>query len=54
MIVYIGMRVVEWWSSLVGELYVGDQGQAFEDQQAQESFDQGKYNLGSFLLPIHN
>jgi len=55
MIVYIGLRVVDWWSSLVGELYVGDQGQAFDDQQqAQESFDQGKYNLGSSLLPIHN
>jgi len=29
-----------------GEPYVGDQDQAFEDQQAQESFEQGKYNLG--------
>ena len=36
-----------------GEPYVSDQDQAFEDQQAQESFDQGKYNLGSSLLPIH-
>ena len=55
MIAYIGLRVVDWWSSLVGELYVGDQGQAFDDQQqAQESFDQGKYNSGSSLLPIHN
>jgi len=55
MIVSIGLRVVDWWSSLVGELYVGDQGQSFEDQQqAQESFDRGKYNLGSSLLPIHN
>ena len=54
MIVYIGMRVVEWWSSLVGELYVDDQDQAFEDQQTQETFDQGKYNWGLSLLPIHN
>ena len=53
MIVCIGMRVVDWWSSIDGERYVGDQDQDFEDQQAQESFDQGKYNLGSSLLPIH-
>ena len=54
MIVYIGLRVVEWWSSIDGERYVGDQGQSFEDQQqAQESFGQGKYNLVSSLLPIH-
>jgi len=54
MIVTIGMRVVDWWSSLVGELYVGDQGQSFDQQQEfQESFDQGKYNLGLPLLPTH-
>ena len=53
MIVYIGMRVVDWWLELDGEPYVGDQDQAVEDQQAQESFDQGKYNLGSSLIPIH-
>ena len=53
MIVYIGLRVVDWWSGIDGVRYVGDQDQAFEDQQAQESFDQGKYNLGSSLLPIH-
>ena len=53
MIVYIGLRVVDWWLGLDGEPYVGDQDQAFEDQQAQESFEQGKYNLGSSLLPIH-
>jgi len=52
MIVYIRLRVVYWWLGLDGEPYVGDQDQAFEDQQAQESFDQGKYNLGSSLLPI--
>jgi len=41
MIVYIGLCVVD--SDIDGEQYVGDQGQAFEDQQqAQESFDQGK------------
>jgi hypothetical protein len=54
MIVYIGLRVVDWWSVIDSERYIGDQGQSFEDQhQAQESFDQGKYNLGSSLLPIH-
>ena len=52
MIVYIRLRVVDWWSSIDGEWYVGDHGQAFEDQQAQEIFVQGKYNLGSSLLPI--
>ena len=53
MIIYIWLRVVEWCLGIDGESYVGDQDQAFEDQQAQESFDQGKYNLGSSLLPIH-
>ena len=55
MIVYFGLCVVDWWSGIGGERYVGDQDQAFDDQQqAQESFDRGKYNLGSSLLPIHN
>ena len=54
MIVYIRLRVVDWCLGIDGERYVGDQGQSFEDQQAQESFDQGKYNWGSSLLPIHN
>jgi len=53
MIVYIGLRVVDWWLGLDSEPYVGEQDQGFEDQQAQESFDRGKYNLGSSLLPIH-
>jgi len=54
MIVYIGLRVDDWCLGIDGEPYVGDQGQSLEDQQqAQESFDQGKYNLGSSLLPIH-
>jgi hypothetical protein len=53
MIVSIGLRVVDWCLGIDGELYVGDQDQAFEDQRAQESFGQGKYNLGSSLLPIH-
>ena len=54
MTVYIGLRVVDWWSGIDGERYVGDQGQSFEDQQqAQESFDQGKYNLALSLLRIH-
>ena len=35
-------------------MYVGEQDQAFDDQQqTQESFDQGKYNLGLSLLPTH-
>jgi len=50
MIVYIGLRVVDWWSSIDGERYVGDQDQAFEHQQAQESFDQGKYNFVTYSL----
>ena len=54
MVVYIGLRVVDWWLWLDGKPYVGDQDQAFEDQQAQESFDQGKYNWRSSLLPIHH
>ena len=54
MTVYIGLCAVDWWLGLDGEPYVDDQDQAFEDQQAQESFDQGKYNLGLSLLPIHN
>ena len=53
MIVSIGLRVVDWCLGIDGELYVGDQDQAFEDQQAQESFEQCKYNLGPSLLPIH-
>ena len=54
MIAYIGLRVVDWWLGLDGEPYVVDQDQVFEYQQAQESFDQGMYNLGLSLLPIHN
>ena len=53
MIVYIGWRVVDWWSIIDGEPYIGDQDLAFEDQQALESFDQGKYNWGLSLLPTH-
>jgi len=53
MIVYIGLRVVDWWLRIDGEPNVGDQDQDFEDQQAQESFEQCKYNLGPSLLPIH-
>ena len=53
MIAYFGMRVVDWCSRIEGEPYVGEQDQVFEDQQAQESFDQGKYNLGLSLIPTH-
>ena len=53
-IVSIEMRVGGWWSSIDGEPCVGEQDQIFDDQQqSQESFDQGKYNLGLSLLPIH-
>jgi len=33
MIVSIGMHVVDWWSGIDGEQYIGDQGQSFDDQQ---------------------
>jgi len=35
MIVSIGMCVVDWWSSIDSEQYVGDQGQSFDNQQEQ-------------------
>ena len=55
MIVSIGMRVVDWCLRIDGEPYVGEQDQAFDNQQqAQESFDQDMYNLGLSLLSIHN
>ena len=54
MIVFIGMRVVDCWSSIDGEQYVGEQGQVFDDQkEQQESLGQDKYNLGPSLLPTH-
>ena len=54
MIVSIGLRVVGWCLGIDGESNVGEQDQDFEDQQAQESFEQGKYNWGLSFLPIHN
>jgi len=40
MIVSNCLCVVDWWSSIDGEQYVGDQGQSFDDkQEQQESFD---------------
>ena len=55
MIVSIGMHVVGWWSSIDGEPCIGKQDQVFDNQQqSQESFDQGKYNLGLSLLPMHS
>ena len=50
MIVSIGLCVVDWCLGIDGEPYVVDQDQAFEDQQAQKSFDQGKYNLGIIFV----
>jgi hypothetical protein len=49
------MYVVDWWSGLDGEQFLDDQEYYFEpDQQYHpESFDQGKYNMGLSLLPIH-
>jgi len=32
MIVYIGLCVLDWCLGIGGELYVGEQDQAFEDQ----------------------
>jgi hypothetical protein len=41
-------------SSIDGEQFVRDQEQYFEEQDQQELyFDQGKYNMGSFLTSIH-
>ena len=55
MIVSIGMRVIDRCLRIDCEPYVGVQDQAFDDQQqAQESVDQDKYNLGLSLLHIHN
>ena len=51
MIVYIGLRVVDCCLCIDGKRYVGDQGQSLKDQQAQESFDQDKYSMGSSLFP---
>jgi hypothetical protein len=50
------MYVVDWWSNIEGEQFLDDQEYYFEpdEQYHLESFDQGKYNLGLSLLPIHN
>ena len=42
-----------WLSSIDGEPFVGDQEYYFDEQDQQEYFDQGKYSMGSSLLPIH-
>ena len=39
--------------SIDGEQFVGDQGYYFDVQDQHEYFDQGKYSMGSSLLPIH-
>ena len=42
------------WSSSDGEENVGDQ-EFFDDQQEQPEFvEQGKYSMGSTLMPIHH
>ena len=41
------------WSRSDGEENVGDQ-EFFDDQQDQQEFaNQGKYSMGSTLMPIH-
>ena len=41
------------WLRLDGEENVGDQ-EFFDDQQDQQEFaNQGKYSMGSILIPIH-
>ena len=41
------------WSCSDGEENVGDQ-EYFDDQQDQQEFaNQGKYSMGSTLIPIH-
>jgi hypothetical protein len=49
------MCVVDWWSNIEGEQYLDDSEYYFEPSQQYhlESFDQGKYNTGLSLLPIH-
>jgi hypothetical protein len=49
------MYDVDWWSSIEGEQFLDDQEYYFEPDQKYhlESFDQGKYNMGLSLLPIH-
>jgi len=42
-----------WWSSVDGEKYDVEQGQYFNEQDQQEHFEQGKYNMGLSLLPTH-
>ena len=40
-------------SSIDGEQFVGDQEYYFDVRDQQEYFDQGKYSMGSSLVPIH-
>ena len=42
-----------WLSSIDDEQFVGDQEYYFDEQDQQEHFVQGKYNMGSSLFPIH-
>jgi hypothetical protein len=53
MIAY-GCMYVDVLSSIDSEQFVGNQEEYFGEQDQQELyFDQGKYNMGSLLLPIH-
>ena len=40
-------------SSIDDELFVGDQGYDFDEQDQQEYVAQGKYRMGSSLFPIN-
>jgi hypothetical protein len=46
----LGMLVVAYWSSIDGEYYVGDQEYYCNNQEQQEQYEQGKYNMGNSLL----
>ena len=42
-----------WLLSIDGEQFVGDQEYYFDEQDQQEHFVQGKYNMGLSLFPIN-
>ena len=42
-----------WLSSIVSEQFVEDQGYDLDEQDQQEYIAQGKYSMGSSLLPKH-
>jgi hypothetical protein len=46
----LGMRVVACCSSIDGEYYAGGQEYYCDNQEQQEQYEQGKYNMGNSLL----